>query len=76
MNLILILTSQLLHIKYQKRLELSLKSDNICQKIFYYAQICSYLLYNLIIWGFTFSIYLKKLITLQIYRCIYKSLDV
>ena len=31
----------------------------------YYAQIHSHLLYGLIIWGSTFSTYLKKLITLQ-----------
>ena len=31
----------------------------------YYAQIHSYLLYGLIIWGSTFPTYLKKLITLQ-----------
>ena len=31
----------------------------------YYGQIHSYLLYDLIIWGFTFPMYLKKLIALQ-----------
>ena len=31
----------------------------------YYAQIHSHLLCGLIIWGFTFPTYLKKLITLQ-----------